>query len=276
MIHEILPKVFDNSFKQKLPSASSIVFSFKDDAVLFNADSPTRFPCYSELELIDQDTVYLFELDGVDFYLANSESIVDHGDYSYEKTILIRGLQPKHLAFAGVTALHLNSWYNDNRFCGACGGIMQHGKTERILCCSQCAHTVYPKISPSIIVGIYRDDELLLTKYADRPYKGYALVAGFVEIGETPEDTIRREVYEEVGLHVKNLRYYKSQPWGFSESLLLGYFAELDGSKDIVLDTFELSEAAWTHRDDIHISLDDVSLTNEMIVRFINNEHGHN
>jgi len=137
-----------------------------------------------------------------------------------------------------------------------------------MLYCEHCENTLYPKISPVIIVGVYRGDELLLTKYADRVYRNYALVAGFIEIGETAEDAIRREVEEEVGLEVKNLKYYKSQPWGFSESFLLGFFAEVDGSQDIVLDTFELSEAVWMPRDRIEATLDEVSLTNEMIVCF--------
>lgn len=83
------------------------------------------------------------------------------------------------------------------------------------------------------------------------PYRGYALIAGFVEIGETFEDTVRREVMEEVGLKVKNIRYYKSQPWAFSDSEMIGFFAELDGDDRIVLQEDELSEAGWFTREDI-------------------------
>ena len=81
-----------------------------------------------------------------------------------------------------------------------------------------------------------------MSKYAGRDYKKYALIAGFAEIGETIEETVQREVMEEVGLKVKNLRYYKSQPWSFSNTLLFGFFAELDGSAEITLDEEEL---AW-------------------------------
>lgn len=86
---------------------------------------------------------------------------------------------------------------------------------------------VFPKISPAVIVAVTDNDRVLLTKYAGRTYKNYALVAGFNEAGETIEQTVRREVMEEVGLKVKNLKYYKSQPWGLSGSLLSGFFVSL-------------------------------------------------
>lgn len=94
---------------------------------------------------------------------------------------------------------------------------------------------VFPKISPAVIVAVTDNDRVLLTKYAGRTYKNYALVAGFNEAGETIEQTVRREVMEEVGLKVKNLKYYKSQPWGLSGSLLSGFFCELDGDDKITL-----------------------------------------
>jgi NAD+ diphosphatase len=134
--------------------------------------------------------------------------------------------------------------------------------------CPQCQNTVYPKIAPAVIVGIFHGDELLLTRYAGRSGSRYALVAGYTEIGETAEDTVRREVKEEVGLDVKNLRYFKSQPWGLSGSLLLGFYAELDGADEVTLDTNELSEAVWVHRSDIDVTMENFSLTNEMIYRF--------
>ena len=104
--------------------------------------------------------------------------------------------------------------------------------------------------------------------YIKGVYKKYALVAGFNEIGETLEDTVRREVMEEVGLKVKNIRYYKNQPWGLSSSLLVGFFAELDGQATVTLDTNELSEATWFKREDIREHNLSISLTQEMIEVF--------
>jgi NAD+ diphosphatase len=96
------------------------------------------------------------------------------------------------------------------------------------------------------------------------------LVAGFAEIGETIEQTVEREVMEEVGLKVKNITYYKSQPWAYSNSLLFGFFAEVDGNTDITLEEAELSEGRWFHRSEIDLVEDGVSLTREMIVKFKN------
>ena len=276
MLQDIFPKVMNNSYLQKPLTADSLIFSIKDDAALFNINSETRFPRYEELEFQSDfeldpnqpDAIFLFEIDGIDCFLVRHESIKAHEPYSYESLFNLRAVQPKHLAYACMTARHLNSWYSANRYCGTCGEALERSKVERSLLCKHCENTVYPKISPAIIVAVHRDDELLLTKYADRPYKNFALIAGYIEIGETVEDAIRREVREEVGLEIKNLRYYKSQPWGYSDSLLMGFFAELDGDQDIILDTFELSEAVWMPRDEIEATLDDVSLTNEMIVHF--------
>lgn len=107
-----------------------------------------------------------------------------------------------------------------------------------------------------------------MSKYAGRPYTNYALIAGFNEIGESAEQTVAREVMEEVGLKVKNIRYYKSQPWAFSGSLLLGFFCDLDGSDRITLDRNELAEAGWFKRDEIALTDDHLSLTREMIMQF--------
>ena len=131
---------------------------------------------------------------------------------------------------------------------------------------------IFPRINPSVIVAVTHGDYLLLTQYANRPgATRTALIAGFTEFGETAEQTVRREVMEEVGLKVKNLRYYKSQPWGISGGgLLLGYWCELDGDETIHLDNFELADGAWVSREELRRDYRDngVALTSEMIARF--------
>ena len=111
-------------------------------------------------------------------------------------------------------------------------------------------------------------DRLVLTKYKDRPVKHYALVAGFNEIGESIEETVHREVLEETGLRVRNLRFYKSQPWVFTDTLLFGFFAELDGSDKITVQEDELSEAGWFYRSEIPEDRTHLSLTGEMMEQF--------
>ena len=119
-----------------------------------------------------------------------------------------------------------------------------------------------------MIVAVTDGDRLLLTRYQGRSYVKYVLIAGYVEIGETLEDTVRREVFEETGLHVKNIRYYKSQPWGFTDTMLSGFYCTLDGSDRVTLQESELSEAVWMHREEIPPRENDVSLTSEMIEHF--------
>ena len=128
----------------------------------------------------------------------------------------------------------------------------------------------YPKISPAVIVGVTDGNRILMSKYADRDYKKYALLAGFTEIGETIEETVKREVMEDVGLKVKNIRFYKSQPWSFTDTLLMGFFADLDGDSEITLDQEELALAEWFEREEIPVTERNISLTNEMILAFKN------
>ena len=134
--------------------------------------------------------------------------------------------------------------------------------------CPECGQTVYPKICPAVIAAVHDGDRLLLTRYRGRPFKKYALIAGFNEIGESIEQTVHREVMEEAGLRVKNLRFYKSQPWVFTDTLLMGFYAELDGSDQIRLQEDELAEAGWFLRDAIPEDHSNISLTGEMIEQF--------
>ena len=145
---------------------------------------------------------------------------------------------------------------------------MTESTVERALACPECGQTEYPKISPAVIVAITDGDRLLMSRYRDRPYRGYALIAGFVEIGESFEDTIRREVMEEVGLKVKNIRYFGSQPWAFTDTEMIGFFAELDGDGTIRLQEDELSEAGWYHRDEIPDDELRISVGSEMKMAF--------
>ena len=164
----------------------------------------------------------------------------------------------------------MNRWYETHRFCGRCGNPMVKDKKERMVKCSECGQMEFPKICPAVIVGITNGNRLLMTKYAHAEHKRYALVAGYAETGETIEETVAREVMEEVGLKVKNLRYYKSQPWSYSDSLLFGFFCEVDGDDTVVLDENELAIAEWFEREEIPVEANDISLTNEMIVAFKN------
>ena len=134
--------------------------------------------------------------------------------------------------------------------------------------CPSCGNHEYPVLCPAVIVGITNKDKIILSKYEGRNFKRYALIAGFAEIGETIEETVHREVMEEVGLKVKNLRYYKSQPWSFSDSVMIGFTADLDGDDTIRLEEDELAEAGWFSRDEIVEYPPYISVGHEMMKAF--------
>ena len=125
-----------------------------------------------------------------------------------------------------------------------------------------------------MIVGVINGDSLLITRYRNG-YGHNALVAGFTEIGETLEQTVEREVMEEAGIHVKNIRYYKSQPWGMAQDLLAGFYCEVDGESEIRMDENELKYAEWVARDEIILQPNKLSLTNEMMTVFKEGKEPH-
>ena len=133
--------------------------------------------------------------------------------------------------------------------------------------CPACGYVAYPRIMPAVIVGVKNGDQLLLTRYRTG-FAYNAFIAGFTEIGETVEETVMREVMEETGIRVKNIRYYKSQPWGTANDLLLGFYCEVDGNDTITMDCQELKYAKWVQREEIVLQPGDFSLTNEMMRRF--------
>ena len=182
-----------------------------------------------------------------------------------------RYMGPGTTAFACCVGESLHRWYSQNRFCGRCAAEMEDSKTERALVCPRCGLTLYPKICPAVIVAVCDGDRLLLTKYRGRAFQRYALVAGFNEIGETIEQTVHREVLEETGLRVKHLRFYKSQPWVITDSLLMGFFCALDGSDAVKLQEDELSLAQWFHRSELPEDHSGIRLTGEMIEYFREN-----
>ncbi len=288
MIQDIYPRIYHNEYKDISPSENDFILVFHGNKALVRFQLPEgklRFPTLKEMKGHPCTYHYLFSIDSYQYFLASPASpCLESTDadspwlaeevlpgYGYENVRIFRTALSRHTAFAGITAHHLYEWYQNNRFCGRCGHNLTADHRERMLFCPHCHNAVYPRISPAVIVGVLNGDKILMSKYAGRSYTNYALIAGFNEIGESAEQTVAREVMEEVGLKVKNIRYYKSQPWAFSGSLLMGFFCDLDGSDQITLDTGELSEAGWFHRDEISLEDDHISLTREMILKFKEN-----
>ena len=275
MLQQIAPRHLDNQYRPQAigPGAKLCIFREKEILVSLR-DGEVILPDWAQLKDSILRSVYLFSIDETPYFLAElrADAALPEG-FGYDSVRAHRRLHPKHTVYAEMTAWHLYMWYRDNQFCGRCGHPTQHDGKLRMLSCPDCGNSIFPKICPAIIVGVTDGDRILLTKYSGREYKNYALIAGFTEIGETAEETVQREVFEETGVHVKNIRYWATQPWGVDTDLLLGYFADLDGSADITLDREELSLAGWYSRSELDIPADDVSLTNDMIRAFIENRH---
>lgn len=296
MIQDIYPHKLDNSYRaQEKPATESIIISITSDGVLTRilegddikspeeqictGDKEKRLlstareielPRLGELSGVDEDKlIYLFALDGTSCFLLSErlKSIPDGYEYIPVTTLRKQGIGPKSSIFSVVTAFQLANWYRKNRYCGCCGSETVRDELERAIRCPSCGNVVYPKIVPAVIVGVINGDKLLITRYA-KGFRPFALVAGFTEIGESLEQTVEREVMEEVGLKVKNIRYYKSQPWGIVDDILMGYYCDVDGSTEINMDRLELGMAEWRGRDEIELQPDDFSLTNEMMLRF--------
>ena len=268
MIQDIAPHVYQNAFSAAPAQAGDLVLVFSQAGLLARVeDGAVVLPTAAQLPETSA-LVRLFAVDGRGYYLWEGEPPQAFGGFTYHPTRGLRDLRADETLFALGAGESLWRWYRANRFCGRCGAVMVHGRTERSQICPVCGQVVYPKICPAIIAAVYDGDRLLLTRYRGRPFVRYALVAGFNEIGESIEDTVRREVFEEVGLRVRDLQFYKSQPWVFTDSLLMGFFARLDGSDAITLQEDELSEAQWFPRAEIPDDHSAISLTGEMIEFF--------
>ena len=266
MIQDIEPSIFHNEYINHCPEKGDAVFCFDDEGRILAAQKDGKL-IFPDVSAKDFDTVYLFSIDDKKYHLLLGSFEKECEGYSYLSVRSLRENGSGAGVFAAFTAYHLWKWYSDNRYCGSCAGELVPDKTERALKCKKCGKLIYPRINPAVIVGVIKNDTILITRYK-RGYSHDALIAGFAEIGETLEQTVAREVMEEAGIKVKNIRYYKSQPWGMAQDLLVGFFCEADGDDEIRMDDTELGSAAWKRRDEIELQPVPLSLTNEMMYMF--------
>ena len=279
MIHEILPHKLDNQFKTRNPKSTDYLIRYDGAKTLLKKDATYTIPRVSELlelegkTLADFEGHYLFSIDNTAFFLDDSNaSQTDQtppppAGYEYMVSRTFRNMSPVE-RLGGATAAHLAHWESQNRFCGKCGNPMTRGEKERSMVCPKCGNVVYPRISPVVIVAVRNGDKLLMAHNIDNPNPRLFLISGFVEIGESLEQAVHREVLEEAGIKVKNIRYFGSQPWPFSDSLIAGFTAELDGDDTIHMQKEELSEAMWVKREDIPEYETDVSISCCLIENF--------
>lgn len=273
MIQDIEPRVLHNEYKDNKAKPEDLFLAYQENCVLVKEDKDKLwYPSFADFSKkhphLMEEAQFLFTIDDLNYYLVEEEELDNVPGWTYVSGTRFRSERKYWRSFAGVLGLQLNRWYTNHKYCSRCSKPMIRSRNERMLYCESCGFTAYPVISPCVIVGVYDGDRFLLTKYKGREHRNYALVAGFNEIGESLEETVRREVMEETGLKVKNIRYYKSQPWPFTDTLLSGFFAELDGDDTIHLEEDELSVGVWINRDDIPKPDTTISLTAEMIEVF--------
>ena len=269
MIQDIQPSILDICYRKHETGKEDIVFVFDADGkVLCTADDHHLiFPEY--YQTVPSDTVYLFSIDRKRYFLSLGDLDTYPSGFEFSSLMDLRSIFTGNQIFALFTAYHLFVWYKDNKYCSRCKTGLKYSDCERSLICPVCGNTIYPRINPAVIVGVINGDSLLITRYR-KGYAHNALIAGFCEIGESFEDTVKREVMEEAGIAVKNIRYYKSQPWGLAQDILAGFFCEADGDTHICIDENELKSASFVKREEIELQPDDLSLTNEMMKTFKN------
>ena len=272
MIHEIFPHQFDNHFIITDNIAENdYILHYNEKSLLLKINGDEfQLPTKKDVSDIFDTTerTFLFSLNGVRCFLVwNATRLIDDR-FVYKEINSFRTLNPREIAWICIVGFQLNNWYLENKFCGKCGTKTAEKPDERAIICPNCNTVVFPKISPAIIVAILCKDKILLAHNSNFEQKRYSLVAGYVDVGETLEETVMREVKEEVGLDVKNIRYYKSQPWAFSGSMMIGFTAEADDTQPIRPDNVEITEADWFSRENLPNHPPKISIAGEMIDKF--------
>jgi len=194
---------------------------------------------------------FLGDVNGIPIYACEVDPEADNPEgYEFETLWSFLGQVEEPVFNIIGRAKQTIDWYRNHQYCGACGDKTTLSKNDRSMACEKCRQIYYPRLSPSIIVLVTRGEELLLAKNSNARANFYSTLAGFVEPGESIEEAVHREVFEEVGIRVKNLQYYGSQSWPFPNSLMLGFHAEYD-SGEFQLQAEEIEDARWFHYQDL-------------------------
>lgn len=176
----------------------------------------------------------------------------------------LHGVVPdRDMAYAAY-AVRILDFERSNAFCGRCSAKTRPSTTERARICTSCSHITYPRVSPAIIVLVKRGGEVLLARSPRFTPRVYSVLAGFNEPGENLEQTVHREVFEEVGIKVQHIRYFGSEPWPFPDSLMIGFVADYAGG-EIRVDPREIEEAGWFSRDSLPPTPSKTSISRALI-----------
>jgi NAD+ diphosphatase len=212
---------------------------------------------------------YFGNLDGQPCYAAALQGhcpLPDHLEW-VDLRALFGSIREELLWVAG-RANQLVDWDENHRFCGRCAGPTEDKADERAKWCPRCGLINYPRLSPAVIVAVLKEDQILLARNKRFRIPMFSVLAGFVEPGETLEACVEREIREEAGIDVKNIRYFGSQPWPFPNSLMIGFVAEYAGG-EITIDNREIVEAGWFSRSNLPQIPSSISIARRLIDWFV-------
>lgn len=248
-------------------------FIFNPKDMLVNIKNNNVIPFITNPEELNISTIrtqYLGTIEGKSCYSAevSPETEPPEGMEFKDLRSLYKYLEEDIFLLAGK-AIQIVYWDKNHQFCGRCGAPTTNMKNERAKICPECGFISHTRLSPAVITAIVKDGKLLMARHG---YRGdmYGLIAGFVEPGETIEEAVERETMEEVGLKLKNIRYFSSQPWPFPNSLMIGFTAEYE-SGEIQVDRKEITEAKWFAVDEIPRIPSKMSIASELINWFLEN-----
>ena len=240
-------------------------------------ESTLQVPFLPELSVLGlpiHSRIYLGELDGAPCWAVDlgPEAPTPVGTAYLGLRNIFKQMDEEWFNLAG-RAFQILNWDRTHRFCGRCGSPTEIKADERAKSCSQCGQLSFPRISPAVIVAITRGDRILLARGKRFVAPMYSVLAGFVEPGETFEECVQREVLEEVGVAVKNISYFASQPWPFPDSLMVGFTAEYAGG-EFKLDENEIMDAGWFSVADFPQLPDKMSIARRLIDWFVDSRAG--
>ena len=195
-------------------------------------------------------TQFLGTLDGAPCYSGELAGEVGPEGTSFRALRPLLGVLPEEMFSLAGRAFQVMDWDRTHQYCGKCGGRTDPLEGERGRTCAGCGLHFFPRVTPAIIVAVVRNDKILLAQSSRFPAAFYSVLAGFVEPGETFEECVHREIREEVGIEVENLRYFGSQPWPFPHSLMVGFTASFAGG-DLVLEEKEIVRAGWFDAEEV-------------------------
>jgi NAD+ diphosphatase len=234
-------------------SATDWWFVFRGDRLLVRETAAgISIPVYSDVSQIEQplvNTAFLGTYSGIPCYSGEVDRYSVHPDgMSYRELRPLLGLLAEDIFSIAGRAFQILHWDHTSRFCGRCGSPTELKADERAKKCTECGLVSYPEVTPAMIVAVINGSEILLARSCRFLYGFYSVLAGFVEPGETFEQCVRREVMEEVGIEIGNIRYFASQPWPFPHTLMVGFTADYAGGS-ITTDNAEIADARWFKAD---------------------------